>query len=194
MLLFDPAKRIDVVQALAHPYMDSLHCEEDEPECTQVFTHQLNRNCVVNDIKELVFGEVVAYHPDAAAELAAVKARRMQRRAQVAHQNGVHHTGAASAGRCLFLFLFFLFFVRFFCFCFLFVLFVSYVLLLAFFVCCLFVCFVFWVLLAVSLFGVCLLCFLGFACCFFVWCLFPLLNSGFCLLFLCLFLFSVVVV
>ncbi len=30
MLMFDPAKRITVEQALEHPYMESLHCAEDE--------------------------------------------------------------------------------------------------------------------------------------------------------------------
>ena len=32
MLVFDPADRISVKDALAHPYLQSLHEEEDEPE------------------------------------------------------------------------------------------------------------------------------------------------------------------
>jgi mitogen-activated protein kinase 1/3 len=31
MLMFDPAKRISVCEALDHPYLAELHCEEDEP-------------------------------------------------------------------------------------------------------------------------------------------------------------------
>jgi mitogen-activated protein kinase 1/3 len=31
MLVFDPRKRITVVEALAHPYLANLHCEDDEP-------------------------------------------------------------------------------------------------------------------------------------------------------------------
>jgi len=31
LLTFDPEKRINVVDALAHPYLKDLHLEEDEP-------------------------------------------------------------------------------------------------------------------------------------------------------------------
>lgn len=31
MLVFNPAKRITVQEALKHPYLESLHCDEDEP-------------------------------------------------------------------------------------------------------------------------------------------------------------------
>ena len=31
MLTFDPAKRITIEQALAHPYMEKLHFVDDEP-------------------------------------------------------------------------------------------------------------------------------------------------------------------
>ena len=33
LLVFEPEKRLTVEQALAHPYLDELHCEEDEPVC-----------------------------------------------------------------------------------------------------------------------------------------------------------------
>ena len=32
MLAFDPKRRLDVNESLAHPYMSTLHCPEDEPE------------------------------------------------------------------------------------------------------------------------------------------------------------------
>ena len=32
MLVFNPARRITVIEALEHPYLATLHCEEDEPE------------------------------------------------------------------------------------------------------------------------------------------------------------------
>lgn len=75
MLLFDPAKRIDVVGALAHPYMDSLHCEEDEPECENSFSHKVSKHARVNDLKLMVFADIVAFHPEASGELAAATAR-----------------------------------------------------------------------------------------------------------------------
>jgi len=37
MLEFDPAKRISVDEALAHPYMASLHSPDDEPACGGAF-------------------------------------------------------------------------------------------------------------------------------------------------------------
>ena len=33
LLIFDPEKRLTVEQAISHPYLDELHCEEDEPVC-----------------------------------------------------------------------------------------------------------------------------------------------------------------
>lgn len=37
LLAFDPAKRITVEQALAHPYLAAYHDEDDEPLHTQTF-------------------------------------------------------------------------------------------------------------------------------------------------------------
>jgi len=37
MLQFDPAKRITVVEALAHPYFAGLHVESDEPVANCMF-------------------------------------------------------------------------------------------------------------------------------------------------------------
>lgn len=34
LLCFDPDKRLTVEEALRHPYLEELHCEEDEPICT----------------------------------------------------------------------------------------------------------------------------------------------------------------
>lgn len=33
LLVFDPSSRLTVEQALAHPYLSVLHCEDDEPVC-----------------------------------------------------------------------------------------------------------------------------------------------------------------
>lgn len=37
LLTFDPAKRITVEEALAHPYLSAYHDEDDEPSHTQSF-------------------------------------------------------------------------------------------------------------------------------------------------------------
>ena len=37
MLAFNPVKRITVDEALRHPYLESLHCEDDEPSCSLQF-------------------------------------------------------------------------------------------------------------------------------------------------------------
>lgn len=37
LLIFDPAKRISVVEALEHPYLASYHDESDEPSCSVPF-------------------------------------------------------------------------------------------------------------------------------------------------------------
>ena len=37
LLTFDPAKRIPVTAALAHPYLAAYHDEADEPSCPAIF-------------------------------------------------------------------------------------------------------------------------------------------------------------
>ena len=38
LLVFDPARRISVKEALAHPYLSSLHDPSDEPICSSTFS------------------------------------------------------------------------------------------------------------------------------------------------------------
>ena len=64
MLQFDPRKRIDVVQALKHPWLAQLHDESAEPSAPGPFEfdfedEQLNEAMV----RELVFEEAKIYHP-----------------------------------------------------------------------------------------------------------------------------------
>ena len=37
MLTFNPDRRITIAEALQHPYMESLHEPEDEPDCENKF-------------------------------------------------------------------------------------------------------------------------------------------------------------
>ena len=85
MLLFDPAKRINVGNALAHPYMDSLHCVEDEPSCEHTFNHRIASDCHTIDLKMMVFEDMCAFHPEALVELQNVRGQRQFHAAQMSN-------------------------------------------------------------------------------------------------------------
>jgi serine/threonine protein kinase len=70
MLVFDPAKRITVQDALAHPYMESLSNPQDEPECGAPFEFE-NESDELNKrmLQELIWKEMCAFHPDAENEI-----------------------------------------------------------------------------------------------------------------------------
>ena len=65
MLTFDPERRITIEQALAHPYMERLHCEEDEPTgepmCDFDFDFELF-SLKIPEYKELIYEEIQLYH------------------------------------------------------------------------------------------------------------------------------------
>ena len=64
MLTFNPAKRITVEEALAHPYMASLHCEEDEPICTEPFDFGFEDQLTFKEAIQLAMLEdITALHP-----------------------------------------------------------------------------------------------------------------------------------
>ena len=68
MLTFDPAKRITIDQALAHPYMEKLHFVDDEPTGNAVadfdFDFELY-SLKIPEYKELIFEEIKLYHDQA---------------------------------------------------------------------------------------------------------------------------------
>ncbi len=47
MLSFNPARRITVEEALAHPYLAALHSPEDEPSCDRVFDFSFEKRALV---------------------------------------------------------------------------------------------------------------------------------------------------
>lgn len=94
MLLFDPAKRINVSDALAHTYMESLHCEEDEPVSESLFTHKVAANIQAHELKEMVFEDMCAYHPEAMPQLTTVRAEHKRMQLTGLKQK---HTGSAQA-------------------------------------------------------------------------------------------------
>mmetsp|Transcript_21413 Transcript_21413/g.46684 ORF Transcript_21413/g.46684 Transcript_21413/m.46684 type:complete len:377 (+) Transcript_21413:208-1338(+) len=70
MLVFDPAKRITVTDALAHPYMASLANPEDEPECSTAFAFEHEAVDLSKQmLQELIWKEMVEFHPEAQADI-----------------------------------------------------------------------------------------------------------------------------
>ncbi|XP_040990335.1 mitogen-activated protein kinase 2-like [Juglans microcarpa x Juglans regia] len=65
MLVFDPNKRITVEDALCHPYMSSLHDNNDEPVCPRPFSFDFEQpSSTEEEIKELIWRESVKFNPD----------------------------------------------------------------------------------------------------------------------------------
>jgi len=72
LLCFDPDKRLTVEQALRHPYLSELHCEEDEPIC-DTFDHQdfyfEYLKTTKEDLRVLIHQEVVNHYKEDPFEL-----------------------------------------------------------------------------------------------------------------------------
>ena len=87
MLTFDPDRRITIDQALAHPYMERLHFEDDEPTgdpvCDFDFDFELF-SLKIPEYKELIFEEIKLYHSD--------EANAEYQRNKADHPHGVLHT------------------------------------------------------------------------------------------------------
>jgi serine/threonine protein kinase len=64
LLQFNPLKRLNAEQALAHPYMAELHNPEDEPKCEAEFefNYETKDNLTEARIREMVFHEIKQYH------------------------------------------------------------------------------------------------------------------------------------
>jgi len=72
MLQFDPAKRISVDDALAHPYLASLHQPDDEPVCPTPFLFDDNKpddELEKREIQDQILLEVLHFHPEDRARL-----------------------------------------------------------------------------------------------------------------------------
>jgi len=67
MLIFDPMKRITVTDALAHPYLASLHQEDDEPITEEVSAFDFDFEIYLlehENYRRLIYEEVLLYHND----------------------------------------------------------------------------------------------------------------------------------
>ncbi|CAM9231751.1 unnamed protein product [Chrysoparadoxa australica] len=68
MLVFSPDKRISVEEALDHPFMESLHCEDDdEKETVLPFSFEFEKQELDKPrLQRLIWNEMLHYHPDVA--------------------------------------------------------------------------------------------------------------------------------
>lgn len=65
MLVFDPAKRISVEEALDHPYLESLHNVEDEPVAEKHFSFDFEKEDLTKlRLQELIYEEIRKFHVD----------------------------------------------------------------------------------------------------------------------------------
>jgi serine/threonine protein kinase len=64
MLQFDPRKRCTVEEALAHPYLSTLHHEDDEPSAEQPFKFQFKQTDLTKErLQQLMYEQTLAFHP-----------------------------------------------------------------------------------------------------------------------------------
>jgi mitogen-activated protein kinase 1/3 len=66
MLVFDPSKRISVLEALAHPYMSALYDPAANPPAQVPIDLDIDENIGVETIREMLWQEMLQYHPEAA--------------------------------------------------------------------------------------------------------------------------------
>ena len=68
LLAFDPAQRISVEDALAHPYLEQLHFPDDEPCGPRISKHEFDfeRSALTSEeLKEEILHEIEIYHATA---------------------------------------------------------------------------------------------------------------------------------
>ncbi|KAK7490710.1 hypothetical protein BaRGS_00018127 [Batillaria attramentaria] len=72
MLTFNPNKRINVEQALAHPYLEQYYDPGDEPVAEEPFTFEMELDDLPKEqLKELIYKETLKFQPADQAMLAA---------------------------------------------------------------------------------------------------------------------------
>jgi hypothetical protein len=74
MLVFHPAHRISVEDALAHPWLAALHDESDEPVADVPFAFDVPGQLRPDGAADLMWKEVLRFHPELAGARAAAAA------------------------------------------------------------------------------------------------------------------------
>lgn len=71
LLVFHPGKRCTVEEALAHPYLESLHDEVDEPTAAEPFNFEFEQHGELDapQLRELIAAESLHFHPTQRARL-----------------------------------------------------------------------------------------------------------------------------
>jgi serine/threonine protein kinase len=65
MLVFNPHKRISVDEALAHPYLKTLHNVKSETDCKRMFDFEFEKNEMTKDvIQEFMWQEIQHFRPE----------------------------------------------------------------------------------------------------------------------------------
>ncbi|EOX90988.1 MAP kinase 7 isoform 1 [Theobroma cacao] len=67
MLIFDPSKRITVTEALLHPYMSGLYDPRCNPPAQVPIDLDIDENMGEQMIREMMWIEMLHYHPEAAS-------------------------------------------------------------------------------------------------------------------------------
>jgi len=64
MLAFNPEKRINVVMALAHPYLSELHDPAEEPNAPEPFNFEFEKNANLTEqaYRELIYQEALSFN------------------------------------------------------------------------------------------------------------------------------------
>ena len=67
MIRWDPESRLSVEEAIMHPYLDKLHCPEDEPTRDALDTTDFEferRKITLPALREEIFREALEHHPN----------------------------------------------------------------------------------------------------------------------------------
>ena len=67
MLVFDPTKRITVLEALQHPYMAGLYDPRCNPPAQVPISLDIDEHWGEPMIREMFWNEMLHYHPEAAS-------------------------------------------------------------------------------------------------------------------------------
>ncbi|WVW86176.1 hypothetical protein I302_108217 [Kwoniella bestiolae CBS 10118] len=66
LLAFDPSQRIDVTQALSHPYLATYHDPLDEPACPEIFSkwEQVESLTTIEELREAITREIEEFREE----------------------------------------------------------------------------------------------------------------------------------